>query len=417
MNVDADSFAGKLYLLLIDKIIIGAIIAVAFVLYDQYRTTETRRYETISAQAKLAREFLPAIVDSDLDPLSRLFLLRAGVRGGALDAETAIYIGQSSLASQVPEVQFRRVMSELIPKGIPAVGSLGISFTKAIDDHADKHDGQGQPKEWEERELWRSMLIDVIPAIESVETPFSDETLALQANFFGLFLLIGPRPGEPLSEELLISSSGTLNLIGAITMLRSKPDDSRAIRRVDKGLFAGRSSSNEIRLANEILKALEWRKDRHIGASGTHACGAIAKSIAQIATEPALPSHSFEHIRVAHYHLRQRAILALAAMGSLSTTWDFGSAGCVEDAVPVLASYLNEFIAAVDQPYDKAQTAMHESKYGHAWPQFVGMIAADILACHPAAEAQQVTRDFVGIGEDKLRRLHPFLYRNTDCRG
>ena len=48
--MDPESFKGKSWLLVIDKLIIGALIALAFVLYDIYRTTETRQYEEKRAE-------------------------------------------------------------------------------------------------------------------------------------------------------------------------------------------------------------------------------------------------------------------------------------------------------------------------------------------------------------------------------
>jgi hypothetical protein len=66
----ADSFNGKLLLLLIDKIVIGAIIAFAFLLYDRYKTADTRKYEAERARTQLSfersrllKEFLPVIDD------------------------------------------------------------------------------------------------------------------------------------------------------------------------------------------------------------------------------------------------------------------------------------------------------------------------------------------------------------------
>ena len=44
-KVNPESFQAKLYLLLLDKVVIGALIAVAFVTYDRGKTQELRNYE------------------------------------------------------------------------------------------------------------------------------------------------------------------------------------------------------------------------------------------------------------------------------------------------------------------------------------------------------------------------------------
>lgn len=56
MTVNPESFRGKLYLLAIDKIVIGAIIPVAFVAYDRFCTVEVRTLEDKAASMQLTFE-------------------------------------------------------------------------------------------------------------------------------------------------------------------------------------------------------------------------------------------------------------------------------------------------------------------------------------------------------------------------
>jgi hypothetical protein len=46
-KLSADSFRGRLILLVVDKVIIGALLAAAFVVYDQWKTDEMRRSEAL----------------------------------------------------------------------------------------------------------------------------------------------------------------------------------------------------------------------------------------------------------------------------------------------------------------------------------------------------------------------------------
>jgi len=70
MRIDPESFKGKTFLLIIDKVIIGAILALCFVIYDQYKDKqaceEKKQSEKIQLafeQAKMAKEFWPIILN------------------------------------------------------------------------------------------------------------------------------------------------------------------------------------------------------------------------------------------------------------------------------------------------------------------------------------------------------------------
>lgn len=43
-TVDVGSFEGRVFLLVLDKLLIGAIIAMALGVYDRYRTVDQRRF-------------------------------------------------------------------------------------------------------------------------------------------------------------------------------------------------------------------------------------------------------------------------------------------------------------------------------------------------------------------------------------
>jgi hypothetical protein len=69
-NIDPDSFRGKIYFLVVDKILLGAIIAIAFVVYDQYKThqedkrsIEIQNIQIDFERLKMAREYWPQILD------------------------------------------------------------------------------------------------------------------------------------------------------------------------------------------------------------------------------------------------------------------------------------------------------------------------------------------------------------------
>ena len=78
------AFCQRLLLLIVDKVVIGALIALAFVVYDRWKTDETRRYNDVRREVELeftrnqhVREFLPVVLNSTEEPLVRIESLAA----------------------------------------------------------------------------------------------------------------------------------------------------------------------------------------------------------------------------------------------------------------------------------------------------------------------------------------------------
>ena len=95
------AFFQRLLLLVVDKIIIGAIVAAAFVVYDQWKTEETRQYDDIRRQVDLeftrnehVRQFLPVVLDSSEDSLIRIESLAALVDTMSLSADSQVRLAQ-----------------------------------------------------------------------------------------------------------------------------------------------------------------------------------------------------------------------------------------------------------------------------------------------------------------------------------
>ena len=75
VGIDSESFRGKLYLLALDKIVIGALIAVAFVVYDHWKTQELHNYEDETQlafrRAEYVKDLAPIVLDAKQDVLYR----------------------------------------------------------------------------------------------------------------------------------------------------------------------------------------------------------------------------------------------------------------------------------------------------------------------------------------------------------
>jgi len=100
-RIDPESFRGKLYLLIVDKIVLGAVIAAAFVAYDQWKAQEARLYEETVQRAEYLKELVPIVVDSDNDNdvLVRAQALVALIDRRAVDPRTAFVLTERLLRS------------------------------------------------------------------------------------------------------------------------------------------------------------------------------------------------------------------------------------------------------------------------------------------------------------------------------
>ena len=125
MKINPQSFKGKAILLIIDKLIIGAILAVAFVIYDQYKD-ERARDERIESQiiqlnferAKMAKEFWPIIMDSQNDILVRGYTLRSGIMSKAIDPNTGIDIAYKLYKEGLSDDDFIIIGKVCLPEGL-----------------------------------------------------------------------------------------------------------------------------------------------------------------------------------------------------------------------------------------------------------------------------------------------------------
>lgn len=139
MGIDAESFKGKIYLNIIDKLFIGAIIALAFVAYDQYqKSEEALREDKRNAiqrefeQAKLVKELLPLITNTKIDVTARGYMLRSAVITKAIDGEAGVEFGQILLDQNISHNDFQRIMLPTLPEGLPAIARKGTQLLNSL---------------------------------------------------------------------------------------------------------------------------------------------------------------------------------------------------------------------------------------------------------------------------------------------
>lgn len=139
-SIDPESTKGKLFLLIIDKLFIGAILAVAFMVYDLWKTEEVRQYNQIIQRtqdefkrAEFTKELLPIVLDTKQRVSTRIEVLGSLIRTRSIDENSAVMIALSFLREgkfvsadrghvddQLVD-SFVRMLSPIIPTVLPQI--------------------------------------------------------------------------------------------------------------------------------------------------------------------------------------------------------------------------------------------------------------------------------------------------------
>lgn len=427
MPIDADSFRGKLYLLIVDKLAIGAIIACAFVAYDTWKTSADRQYADAAKlvqldfeRAKLVKEFVPAIADQQTNIVTKAYLLRSAIVTGAIDPETGVELGRALIPAGLEESHFKRVMAAAMPSGIPAVSRHALAMAnKWRETHADaftptaminpESGRESIPDDMkaqiQEARLWRAVLLEAAPAITESFVPLQSDA-GLSKTIFGLFVLVNPG-SQPEAIDLSHSSSRGISAIGHLSRVLFDPRDEEAARQVGRVLSIATPTKDNISLSSATLGVLlEYGPPRG---------GPIADSLARLLTQVP-PATGTPSVRSAFYWLQWRSADLLDAMArseetvrlrlkkvnpsAKSSDW----AG-VNAASGTLLADLKQFTSSL-------QTASGESDMNRVAKRYEdGKLIRRVIALVGSvnsAEARPALQSLGAVSDDKLRNF-PFL--------
>lgn len=303
-KINADSFLGKLYLLVIEKLIIGAIIAIAFLTYDWYRTKQlhqinlkTQETQLKFERARLLKEILPAIRDSKSDVISRAYLLQTAVYTGSIEPNVAIEMCKLLLDEKVPINDFKRIILTAMPDGIEAISRQGIRLLNIWSSKKEHPVGiiarfePEVPKKLEgiinEYKAWQSALFESLPVIEVQENSPLESEKFLSNNLIGLYFLF---QSNDSNDALRLSRSPNrgVRLIGNLRRVIMSGGEKEAAEYIGKSLSIDLSEIKNINYARTIIAILKFFGIR----SGEKCIFAedISKSIAKI-----LVDDSFRH--------------------------------------------------------------------------------------------------------------------------
>lgn len=435
MALDADSFRGKLYLLVIDKLVIGALIAVALVAYDTWNTESERRYEDAAKEvqteferAKLVREFVPLLADPNANVITRAYLLRAALVTGSIDPEAGIELGRVLIPAGLEDSHFKRVMAAAMPQGIPAVSRHAADMamtwsetqTGAFRPQTIFNPESGResiPEELRaqvrEARLWRAVLAEAVRRIDQSFLPLQHDG-DLASNLFGLFVLLHPAY-QFEAVELSHSPSRGVRIIGNLSRLLFSATDDEAAREVGAIFSVAAPTKESIALSSTMLAILQQYGPPHGGS--------ISESVARVLTHLPPPDRN-PAIASAYYWLQWQAADLLDAMADVPEVQvarrrlaiDPGAIDSADEWIGInpakgtLLSFLREFTlslqAASDEPSMSRLAQRYES--GALMRRVVSL-----LGSFDSPDVRAELRLLARIGEDKLMNF-PFLREEID---
>jgi len=433
MRIDPESFRGKLYLLVIDKLVIGAVIALAFVVYDLWRTADLHRYETQAKdvqlqfeRAKLVREFMPVIVRREADVVTRAYVLRSAIAIGALDAEAGIELGRGLLADGLDDQTFTRVMASTMPSGLPALARFGEQMSVLLRPISPLiSDVTFRPESvprnlcdpLREARLWRRVILEAAPSFEGTYEPL-EKTAGLAQLIYGLYVLLAPGDSWEAIDLSNSRSRGT-RLIGNLSRVlygsssiakewspetHKVPPDvvarySEAAARVEGELLADAASSDGIRYSRAIIRIL---------ADYGPPAGSLAVPLARLFVAPGLPKSLPESVQREYRSLQWDAGELLVAMQeNPKNSKGFNGA---QDAEPTILAFVQNFRKRLNQ-------AATEEQFENLAMEYEGekrwRIVVELLGGSDSDLAKAELEQLRGEGSEKLRHV-PFLEEDIE---
>lgn len=358
LRTDPDSFRGKIYLQLFDKLLLGVIIAAAFVAYDRYKDADAKRFQKEMAQlnnrmeqeraagqqalerTRILGELIPLLRDKNADALARAYILHSAVRIDSIDPDTAVELASSLFVGELTQDQFVRVMAVVIPEGIPAIARQGVRLSgvwrqeqqsafspgTTFDpvsgvEHIPVDMPQDQRKTLAEGRAWRQVLFEALPKLDDAHYAPLEDTKTLPKYLYGLFVLLSPGDSFQASD-LSRRNCRAMSLIGNLDRVLFSGTDANAVKQVSRELNLGHLNLDNIRLALVIVSILQ-----EYGPPS----GPIAEPLARILTEQNVGKDQLAEVQSAHFWMQFEAGELLTKMDNISS------------AEPVLIDFVSRF--------------------------------------------------------------------------
>ena len=223
LDIDPGSFRAKVWLLVLDKIVIGAIILVALAFYKNWEMEESRAYAEDREEIQLAfrraenlKELLPVVLDGQRENQLRNHMLVALIDTQSLSSSSAVDLASQILYSDggeqlAAENSFlANTMVQVMPKG------LGTAIDKYRD--ADAESNNFRDKHWRIALFWRHVILEALRRAQVLGSEELNSPDFLVRNFRSL-LKFYPTVKANEAYEWSHGEVKGLRLLGAFNIL------------------------------------------------------------------------------------------------------------------------------------------------------------------------------------------------------
>lgn len=421
MKINPESFKGKTLLLIIDKLIIGAILAVAFVLYDQYKDDRARQ-ERIESQeiqlnferAKMAKEFWPIIMNAENDILVRGYTLRSGMMSKAIESNTGQDVAYKLYKEGLSDNDFIIIGKVGLPDGLVAFLKNANELAKESLSIRLPGGGLNKPDSIVDlaaelnridrvRKSLRKVLDESIN--EQGTEPFAllENQDFLSDNLIALYMIYDSGDSFDAIRQLNSRLKG-LRLIGAVNRISFDSKDYNAIGFIEKELDKDYSKLSNIDYASAILEVISKYRNNKIH-------GNITVSISRLATDTCFLEQKTtvdNYIeKTKHYGLQwDAAELLLMAMQHDVRYNEEG----IKNTEKIIHDYLDKFKSALE----KANTEDSLNDVANMYESGkIIRVLIDVLGEQKSSDSNQLLIAMNNIKEDKLRYF-PSLKRTIE---
>ena len=233
IEIDSDSFRAKVWLLVLDKIVIGAIIFGAFAIYQYLEKKESRDYAEDREEIQLAfrraenlKELVPVVLDGQREIQLKAHMLSALINTQSISSSSAVDLASQILYSDggeqlAAENSFLAdTMAQVMPKGLGA----------AIDNHSDaRAESTGYDKHWSIALFWQHLILEALRRAQVLGSEELNSPDYLVQNF-GSLIHFQSTAGDNEAYEWSRSKVRGLRLLGTFAIL-DRASAQRARRR------------------------------------------------------------------------------------------------------------------------------------------------------------------------------------------
>ena len=274
-KIDPDTFRGKFYLLVIDKIVIGTLIAIALFVYDRWKTHEVRSYTEAQEEIQLGfkraeyvKQLVPIVLDDTKPVRYRAQSLGALVETKSIDASSAVIFAKMLLDSNVlesnesgrptptAEAYFLTVMRKAMPWGLPA---LLDEYERARYSRPTGHRGVERSSQDNLVLFWRKLFWQTIQ-LRYVDSELEGELL--DSDLF-LFKYLGTLRDIVLpltrdeADKLTRRKVKGFRILGSIGLLNTSGDP-RAVKQLMAEIDPAKEDPRALEVAAVIISLLPY---------------------------------------------------------------------------------------------------------------------------------------------------------------